>query len=154
MTIFTSSEALAAGHAGVTKWDRLLTALAQGTGLTPGQAHSVGDSLTYWRADSASLASPQMTGHRRYQTVLAVLDGACRVRTAAKTGLVTTEAYCDLSDAELFAAPGLEAADYADLTCGQILAVPIDHAWQVAPLPHADLLIVHLTVEGATFHNK
>ena len=91
-------------------------------------------------------------GHRRYQTVIAVLDGETSVRLAPRATLTPLEPYSDLSDRERFA----PAADAPAVTVshGEVLAVPIDHAWGIEPHTHADLLVVRLTVEGATFHNK
>lgn len=153
MTLFASRQDLAAGHAGVTKWERLLAALDNAEAIQPGVAHSIGDSLTYWRESAHSLRRTTFVGHRRYQTVLAVLEGEARVEVAPQAALTTHEPYSDLSDRERFTpAAGTEVVE--TVSRGQVLAVPADHAWRIEPHPHAELLVVRLTVEGATFHNK
>ncbi|MFE4464416.1 hypothetical protein ACFRCR_04765 [Oerskovia sp. NPDC056781] len=153
MTLFSSREDLATGRSGVTKWVRLLSALDNARAVRPGVAHSVGDSLTYWRESATALGDGALVAHRRYQTVLAVLDGEVRVELVPRTGLVPVMPYSDLSDRETFApVPG--GGDVVTVAPGQILAVPIDHAWRHEPTTTADLLVVRLTVEGATFHNK
>jgi evolved beta-galactosidase subunit beta len=153
MTLFASREDLAAGHHGVTKWERLLLALDNAHAVRPGAAHSVGDSLTYWRESAATLGGEALVGHRRYQTVLAVLDGEAQVELAPRSGLVPLEPYSDLTDRERFT-PVPDGGDVVTVSRGQILAVPIDHAWRIEQSRPADLLVVRLTVEGATFHNK
>ncbi|RXR27356.1 hypothetical protein EQW78_16930 [Oerskovia turbata] len=153
MTLFASKEDLAAGHSGVTKWVRLLSALDNAHSVRPGVAHSVGDSLTYWRESATALGDGALVAHRRYQTVLAVLDGEVRVELVPRAGLTPLTPYSDVSDRETFA-PVAGGGDVVTVSAGQILAVPIDHAWRHEPTTTADLLVVRLTVEGATFHNK
>lgn len=156
MTLFTSAEDLAATHTGTTKWDRLIAAIANANAIEDGVAHSIGDSLTYWRATGADVTAEAFTGHRRYQTVLVVLAGAATVELAPMAQLTRTAAYSDLSDRELFA-QGTTASSGGTSSVvseGQILAVPIDHAWRLAADPDGAVLVVRLTVEGATFHNK
>lgn len=153
MTLFASREDLVAGHAGVTKWERLLAALDNADAVRPGVAHSIGDSLTYRRESAEGLSQTTFVGHRRYQTVLSVLVGEVRTDLAPQSALPTYEAYSDLSDRERFSATA-GVGHVVTASQGQILAVPVDHAWRVAPGQHADLLVVRLTVEGATFHNK
>lgn len=149
---FDSTEDFAARLAGVAKWDRTVAALAAGPSLDTGAAHSIGDSLTYWRDTAAALAHETYTGHRRYQTLFAVLDGDLRVELAPQHALAVAVPYSDLSDRERFACP--HPQDPSMLTAGQILAVPIDYAWRISPHGDAHVLTVRVTVEGATFHNK
>lgn len=155
MTLFASKDEFAAAHAGTTKWDRMTAAIENADLIQDGVAHSIGDSLTYWRAPSAALAAQTFEGHRRYQTAFYVLDGAAQVELAPISSLVPTGPYSDLSDRQAFTTDGGLGIDPAtSLTRGQILAVPIDTAWRITAPSDAHLLLVRLTVEGATFHNK
>ncbi|SDD77023.1 evolved beta-galactosidase subunit beta [Sanguibacter gelidistatuariae] len=154
MPLFASKEEFVAAHAGTTKWDRMTAAIENAASIQDGVAHSIGDSLTYWRTSAASLAAETFVGHRRYQTAFYVLDGAAQVELAPAASLVPAGAYGDLSDRETFTRPGSRGDPSLTLSQGQILAVPIDGAWRIAAQPAAQLLLVRLTVEGATFHNK
>ena len=153
MTLFASTDEFVAAHSGTTKWDRMAAAIENAGTLQEGVAHSIGDSLTYWRAPSASLAVPTFEGHRRYQTAFYVLDGVARIEMAPALSLVPAAAYSDLSDRQTFTAQGQDLDPALTLERGQILAVPIQSAWRIAE-SDAHLLLVRLTVEGATFHNK
>lgn len=155
MTLFASKDEFAAAHAGTTKWDRMTAAIENADAIQEGVAHSIGDSLTYWRASSAALAARTFEGHRRYQTAFYVIDGTGQVELAPTSSLVPAGPYSDLSDRQAFTTDGGRGTDpSATLTRGQILAVPIDSAWRITAQSAAHLLLVRLTVEGATFHNK
>lgn len=155
MTLFASKDEFAAAHAGTTKWDRMTAAMENAGSIKGGVAHSIGDSLTYWRTSSAALAAQTFQGHRRYQTAFYVLDGAAQVELAPASSLVPASPYDDLSDRQAFTTDEGQSADAATtLTRGQILAVPIESAWRIAAQSDSHLLLVRLTVEGATFHNK
>ena len=153
MTLFASKDEFSAAHAGTTKWDRMMAAIENADAIGDGVAHSIGDSLTYWRTSASTLAAESFEGHRRYQTAFYVLDGAVQVEVVPKTSLEEGDAYSDLSDRETFTRPGSDADSVVSVSQGQILAVPVDSAWRVSP-SDAQLLVVRLTVEGATFHNK
>lgn len=154
MTLFASRDELVTAHAGSTRWDRLVAALENAETIQDGVAHSIGDSLTYRRASAAALAAASLVGHRRYQTVLAVLEGAAQVEVAPTSSLEPLGAYSDLSDRQGFAARRGGSPRPSTVARGQVLAVPITSAWRVAADPAAQILLVRLTVEGATFHNK
>lgn len=153
MTLFGSAQDFATVHAGTTKWDRMLAAIDNAGTIVEGVAHSIGDSLTYWRAASATFATEDFTGHRRYQSAFVVLDGDAQLEIAPKVELELAQAYSNLSDRESYTAV-TGAWTPQTVTQGQILSVPIDCAWRVSPRSAAQLLLVRLTVEGATFHNK
>ncbi len=154
MTLFTSRDAFAAAHAGTTKWDRMLAAIDNADAIPDGVAHSIGDSLTYRRARSTDLEAPALVGHRRYQTAFVALDGVASIEVVPTSALEPVDVYCDLSDRQSFTAPSGATPPPITVAQGQILAVPITSAWRVAAEPDALLLVVRLTVEGATFHNK
>lgn len=152
--LFTSREELATAHAGTTKWDRMLAAIDNAERIPDGVAHSIGDSLTYRRARSTDLESPAFVGHRRYQTAFVTLDGEASIEVAPTSALEPADAYSDLSDRQSFTAPPGSHEPAITVARGQVLAVPITSAWRVAAEPDAQILVVRLTVEGATFHNK
>lgn len=154
MTLFASRAEFSIAHAGTTKWDRLLAAIDNAGSIEQGVAHSIGDSLTYWRGTPDALSDESFVGHRRYQTVFVGLAGDTQVELAPVSGLATTESYSDLTDREKFAPPAPAVATVLTVAPGQILAVPIDQAWRVRPRAEAQVLTVRITVEGATFHNK
>lgn len=154
MTLFLSRHEFATAHAGTTKWDRMMAAMENADVIQEGVAHSIGDSLTYWRASSATLASQTFVGHRRYQTAFYVLDGAAQVEIASTETLEPVDAYSDLSDRQTFTDTRGAGARASTVARGQIFAVPITSAWRIAARPDAQILLVRLTVEGATFHNK
>lgn len=154
MTFFASREEFSNAHAGTTKWDRFLLALDNADSIGEGVAHSIGDSLTYWRDTADRIGHEDLVGHRRYETVLVGIEGDTPVDVAPQAGLTATEAYDDLTDRQWFTPPDPDDLTSIPVGPGQILVVPIDHAWRVRPRTAARVLTARVTVEGATFHNK
>lgn len=132
------------------KWSRTLEAIAVAPTLPSGVTYSIGDSLTYRRNDAAALATADLIGRRRYHMVLAPLTGDLRVEVASKADCTATTAYSDLTDRQHF------TGDAALLTVakGGLLVLDIDEAARVLNSPHVEAVLLHVTVEGASFHNK
>lgn len=147
---YRSVDDMAAVRAGITKWDRTLEAIGRADGLTAEVAHSVGDSLTYWRTTTGALTGDQLTGHRRYHTVLVSLRGTVGIELSDQNALTAVSSYSDLSDRQTFTGTGT----HHRLDEGELMIVPIDWAWRVQSGDTADILVLRVTVEGATFHNK
>lgn len=133
-----------------TKWGRTLEAIDASPELTEGVAYSVGDSLTYRRAGTADLATSDFVGRRRYHLVVAPTAGDVDVEIAAKGDLVPVEQYSDLTDRERFSGSGQTVRIPQDA----VLIVDVDEAARIHPDPDSSAVVLHVTVEGATFHNK
>ena len=134
---------------GVTKWDRTLQALRAGDRL-PGVMYSVGDSLTTMRAGTGVLATDDLVARRRYLLVLSPVDGHAAVDVAPVAGLEVAVPYSDLTDHEHLRG----AAERCTVPRGSVLVVGPDEAARVLPDPDTTVTVAHVTVEGATFHNK
>ena len=71
-------------------------------------------------------------------------------RDAPKAELAEQGAYCDLTDRQPFAGSG----QVVRVPEGEVLVVDIDEAARILPDPAVEAVVLHVTVEGATFHNK
>ena len=132
------------------KWDRALEAIALAPSLPAGVTYSIGDSLTYRRADAAALATDNLIGRRRYHSVLAAVNGDLGVEVARKVDCAATSTYSDLTDRQEFTGP----AALVNVPAGAVLVADIDEAARVLHSPHAEAVLLQVTVEGASFHNK
>lgn len=150
MKLFDNTSLFAEVTTGTRKWERTLEALAATEGLDAGIAYSIGDSLTYRRGLAPAFATSSLVGRRRYHQVVAATGGDVVVEVAPKSRLAEAGPYDDLSDRQPFAGTG-EAVTVPD---GGILVVDIDEAARVLPAPASAAVVLHVTVEGATFHNK
>ena len=160
MRVYTTLESCRANLGAVRKWQRTLEAIATadptsgvGPELALDAAYSLGDSLTFWRADDAALGAERFTGHRRYHEVLAPVRGDLTVMVASKSRLESHGDYSDDSDRETFGGDG-DAAERVVVPCGGVLIVGIDEAFRVEPRQQGETVVVHVTVEGFTFPNK
>lgn len=132
------------------KWQRTLEAVSGAPDLPAGVMYSIGESLTYMRDQAASLATPYLVGRRRYHFVVAALtEGVC-VEVAPKSELTAEGPYDNLSDRQPFTGSG----QVVQLSAGALLIVDIDEAARILPTPASEAVLLHVTVEGATFHNK
>ena len=150
MRLFESRELFAELTAGTKKWDRTVEALDVAPTLEAGVAYSIGDSLTYRRDAAAAFATDQLVGRRRYHQVVAATGGDVAVEIAAKTDLTEAGPYDDLTDRQPFDGAGVVTT----VPSGGVLVVDIDEAARVLPNPASEAVVLHVTVEGATFHNK
>jgi evolved beta-galactosidase subunit beta len=150
MEIFTSVDDLARVLAAQTKWRRVAEALEKAPALPVGVAHSVGDSLTYWREPGPTTDEIAFIGKRRYLQVLHVLGGEQPIEHAPVGDLVPTDEYSDLADRQHLTGRGT----VLEVVAGSVVVVGSEEAVRRLAAPEASLVTVHLTVEGATFHNK
>ena len=150
MRLFTDHATMREILGGTKKWARALEALDAAPGLASGVAYSIGDSLTYRKAPAASLSTDELVGRRRYHLVVAALGGEVAVEVAAKVDLAVGGAYDDLTDRQPFSGSG----DTVRVPHGGVLVVDIDEAARILPSPDAEAVLLHVTVEGASFHNK
>ncbi|MFY7190328.1 beta-galactosidase subunit beta, partial [Enterobacter cloacae complex sp. SHL014] len=81
------------------KWQRCSEAINNIDNISPGVAHSIGDSLAYRVTNDAS-TDALFVGHRRYFEVHYYLQGAQKIEYAAKDALQTVECYRDETDRE------------------------------------------------------
>lgn len=136
--------------AGTKKWERSGEALDCAPGLDRGVAYSIGDSLTYISNDTSALTTEELVGRRRYHLVVASTRGTVRLEVADKTRLESTTEYDDLTDRQAFAGSG----DVVNIPEGGICIVEIGEAARILPDTSTAAVELHVTVEGATFHNK
>lgn len=152
MRLFADAETAAEVLGAHRKWQRVLEAVALAPTLREGVTHSIGDSLTYRVGSAADLATESLIGRRRYHLVFACLSGRAVVEVGRKDQLAAKGPYSDLSDRQPFAG----SAESVEMPAGALLVVGIDEAARVRPDSDSDsrLVQLHVTVEGATFHNK
>ncbi|MFE6970293.1 hypothetical protein [Isoptericola sp. NPDC057653] len=149
MRVFRDHAHLQEVLGGVPKWDRTLQALRADRGLA-GVMYSVGDSLTSMRERTPALATDGLVARRRYLVALSPVDGDASVEVAPVAGLEVAAPYSDLSDRELLRGPG----ERRTVPRGAVLVVGPGEAVRVLPSPDVTAVVAHVTVEGATFHNK
>lgn len=150
MRLFTDHAAMREILGGTKKWARTLEALDAAPGLSAGVAYSIGDSLTYRKGRTADLATEELVGRRRYHLVVAALGGEVAVEVAPKGAVTAAGPYSDITDRQPFTGSG-ETVRVPD---GGLLVVDIDEAARIIPSPDSEAVLLHVTVEGASFHNK
>ena len=106
MRIFQDPEALVRERADAKKWQRTRQAIENLDRIEPGIAHSIGDSLTYWRGPAEGLLAAWRTGDgfvasRRYLTVLHAVDADLAVEVVPVAEADVRAPYDDLSDREV-----------------------------------------------------
>jgi len=133
------------------KWQRCAEAIANLPRLKPGFCHSIGDSLVYRLVDGRAEAAPCYTGNRRYVEIHYYLSGSETVGYAPKSVLSPLSPYSDETDRETFsgASTGSHTA-----SAGQLLIFDNDYAYQPLGADHLRKMVLMVTIEGATFHNK
>jgi evolved beta-galactosidase subunit beta len=134
---------------GVTKWQRTLQALRDG-GPLPEVAYSIGDSLSYRRTRTAALATPHFIGRRRYHLVLAPLSATAHFEVADNLSVTPITPYSDITGQQWFTGTGQTVA----VPKGAVLIADIAETVRPHPDPDVDVMVLHVTVEGATFANK
>lgn len=132
-----------------TKWARTLQALRT-ENLLSGVTYSIGDSLTYRHVRTGDLGQQDLTGRRRYQLVVAPTGGDVTIDVAPQATLEPAGPYSDLSDRQTFTGQ----AESMLVPCGAIAVLAQDEAARIQDLPDVEAIVLHVTVEGATFHNK
>lgn len=151
MIIVPSVEEFGRRYHSAKKWRRCMEAIANLDRLQPGVCHSIGDSLVYRLVDGAAPAAECFTGNRRYVEIHYYLSGSETVAYAPKPGLQRLAPYSDETDRETFsgAATGRHTA-----SPGQLLIFDNDYAYQLLGSDHLRKMVLMVTIEGATFHNK
>lgn len=150
MRIFTDLTQVRTVLAGTKKWDRAIQALEAATHAPTGIAFSVGDSLT-WRRIDVGERETELVLRRRYQRVVHCLAGSVSIDVSRRTTPIGP--YSDLNDRQTVSAdPGTRTTHV--ITAGQTACVDIDEATRLVPSDDFDGVLLHLTVEGRSFHNK
>ena len=150
MRLFDTRTAFDDVLGGTTKWSRTGEAIDAAADLLEGVAYSIGDSLTYWADDTTALASDSLVGRRRYHLVVASARGTVRLEVAPMEGLDASDDYDNHTDRQHFSGSG----EVVEIPEGGICIVDIDEAARILPDAETAAVQLHVTVEGATFHNK
>ncbi|ELX11311.1 evolved beta-galactosidase beta subunit EbgC [Janthinobacterium sp. HH01] len=151
MIILNSVEEFRQRYHTAKKWRRCAEAIANLPLLKPGVCHSIGDSLVYRLVDGKVAAAPSFTGNRRYVEIHYYLSGSESIAYAAKPALVRLSPYSDETDRETFSG---EATARHTASAGQLLVFDNDYAYQPQGSDHLRKMVLMVTIEGATFHNK
>ena len=160
MRIFQDPEALVRERADAKKWQRTRQTIENLDRIEPGVAHSIGDSLTYWRGPAEGLLAAWRTGDgfvasRRYLTVLHAVDADLAVEVVPVAEADVRAPYDDLSDREVLSDTGASArASTATVPAGGLGVVELDEAFRLRPGNGGQAAIIRVTVEGASFPNK
>ncbi|MCD4549768.1 hypothetical protein [Schaalia sp. lx-260] len=147
MKVFSSLPSAMDVLAGHKKWDRTFEAIRICTQLPAGPTYSVGDSLT-WRIVKQEDSDKHFVARRRYQRVLYCLSGQVEYDICAQWE--STQPYSDLSDTHTV------VGEYSTHTLppGNLLIVDITEGTRIRIGPDGCALLLHVTVEGHSFHNK
>ena len=161
MRIFQDPEALVRERADAKKWQRTRQAIENLDRIEPGIAHSIGDSLTYWRGPAEGLlaaweADDGFVASRRYLTVLHAVDADLAVEIVPMAEADARAPYDDLSDREVLSAAGVSASGVSAVTvpAGGLGVIGLDEAFRLRPGNGGQAAIIRVTVEGASFPNK
>ncbi|QJC22113.1 YhcH/YjgK/YiaL family protein [Arcanobacterium buesumense] len=131
------------------KWDRVLEALAASERNAMYETHSVGDSLTWLKIDD-TWQEAALQGSRQYVRVIVCLAGEATVFYARQSQLHPLDEYSDESDYQSFKGE----AEQVVVKTGEILVLTIDEASKVVPGDSFQGLLIRVTKEGHSFHNK
>lgn len=150
MEIFSNLEDFVRITSGTAKWDRAAQAISLAPHHAEGVMHSIGDSLTYLRTRRRH-DTALFTGHRRYLEVVAAGEGEVELEIAPASALVAHGDYDDTTDREHFDGAGTTLR----LAPREICVLAIDEALRYPAAGAAEpFTVLHVSVEGATFHNK
>ena len=157
MRIFQDPEALVRERADSKKWQRTRQAIENLDRIEPGIAHSIGDSLTYWRGPAKGLLAAWRTGDgfvasRRYLNVLHAVDADLPVEVVPVAEADVRAPYDDLSDREVVGAA--EGTRSVVVPSGGVGVVELGEAFRLVPGTGGRAAIIRVTVEGASFPNK
>lgn len=151
MIILNSVDEFRQRYHSARKWQRCLEAIANLPKLKPGVCHSIGDTLAYRLVDGHCAAAASFTGNRRYVEIHYYLSGGETIAYAPKPSLTRLAPYSDETDRETFSG---EATRHHTASAGQLLIFDNDHAYQPQGCDHLRKMVLMVTIEGATFHNK
>ncbi|GJJ05341.1 beta-galactosidase subunit beta [Duganella rhizosphaerae] len=151
MIILNSVDEFRQRYHSARKWQRCIEAIANLPALKPGVCHSIGDSLVYRLVDGPAAAAPSFTGNRRYVEMHYYLSGNETIAYAAKPSLTRLAAYSDETDRETFSG---EDVHRHTASAGQLLIFDNDCAYRPLGSDHLRKMVLMVTIEGATFHNK
>jgi len=133
------------------KWRRCIEAIDNLPALKPGVCHSIGDSLVYRLVDGRAGPAAWLTGNRRYVEIHYYLSGEETIAYAPKLALDSRSPYSDETDRETFSGA---ATLRHTASAGQLLVFDNDYAYQPLGAGHLRKMVLMVTIEGATFHNK
>lgn len=151
MIVLDDLDAFRQRYHGEKKWRRCLEAIANLPRLRPGVCHSIGDSLVYRLVDGEVPPAPCFTARRRYVEIHHYLSGGETVAYAPRTALARSAPYRDDTDCEAFR--GVTTATHPARP-GQLLVFDNTFAYQPQGGKYLRKLVLMVTVEGASFHNK
>lgn len=151
MIILNSVEEFRQRYHSAKKWQRCIEAIANLPHLRPGVCHSIGDSLVYRLVDGPAAAAECFTGNRRYVEIHHYLAGGESVEYAAKPALERQAPYSDETDRETFSG---SATGRHSASPGQLLIFDNEYGYRPLGAQHLRKLVLMVTIEGATFHNK
>lgn len=135
---------------GVKKWDRTLEAIGCVDTVLPGVTYSVGDSLTWIVCEGQSCKDDTLVASRRYQRVIYCLNGTVNVARGKVCGLTALDHYSDLTDRQHFRGK----TSSTSISPGNIAIFEIEEATALEPSGDFKGVVLRVTVEGHSFHNK
>ncbi len=151
MIILNSVDEFRQRYHSAKKWRRCLEAIANLPALKPGVCHSIGDSLVYRLVDGPAAAAACFTGNRRYAEIHYYVEGGESVDYAPKSALERLSPYSDETDRETFSGNGTLRHT---ASAGQLLLFDNDYAYRPLGAGRLRKVVLMVTIEGASFHNK
>lgn len=131
------------------KWQRCVEAIDNIDNISPGVAHSIGDSLSY-RLATESSTDALFVGNRRYFEVHYYLQGQQKIEFAPKAQLQTVACYRDETDREYLKGVGETVAVHE----GQMVICDTEEAYRFLCDEPVKKVVLRVTVEDGYFLNK
>ena len=131
------------------KWQRCSEAINNIDNISPGVAHSIGDSLAYRVTNDAS-TDALFVGHRRYFEVHYYLQGQQKIEFAAKEQLQTVACYRDETDREYLKGVG----ETVQVHEGQMVICDTHEAYRFICDSPVKKVVLRVTIEDGYFLNK
>ncbi|MDO5719608.1 MAG: YhcH/YjgK/YiaL family protein [Actinomycetaceae bacterium] len=150
MRLFATLDDFGQVLGGVKKWDRTLEAIDCIDTVLPGVAYSVGDSLTWIKCQKQSCADDSLVASRRYQRVVYCSQGTVTIGYGTIDALTAVDDYSDLTDRQHFQGE----THTISLSPGNIVIFETEEATALEPSDDFQGVILRVTVEGHSFHNK
>ena len=131
------------------KWQRCSEAINNIDNISPGVAHSIGDSLAY-RVTNDARTDALFVGHRRYFEVHYYLQGQQKIEFAAKEQLQTVACYRDETDLENLIGIG----ETVQVHEGQMVICDTHEAYRFICDSPVKKVVLRVTIEDGYFLNK
>lgn len=132
------------------KSNRVVEAIETAPTLSTNITYSIGDSLTYIIRKGYLSDNNNLLASRRYQTVIYLESGNIDISYANINELKAINEYSDLTDRQSYTGQTKQVT----IETGNLVVLDSEEAYRILPTQELNGIILRVTVEGRSFHNK